>query len=111
MKKKLIIIFLIVILFIGGYFGVKEYQKKQLVNKAQEKAEGYVIENFEDVESVQIVTDNYDFSPMGTLGVGGRINNDDGLYFYATFLIENNEVGKLKTVVKAHDFPDRKDGK
>ena len=88
---------------------MNEFKKKQLVNEAQEKAEKYVMENYEDVESVQITPDNYRFKPMGTLGVGGRINEEDKLYFYATFLIENNEVGELRTIVKAHDFPDRKD--
>jgi len=109
MKRKLLIIFSIIVLIIGGYFILNEFKKKRLVNEAQEKAEEYVLSNFKDVDSVQIVADNHDFSPMGTLGVGGRINEEDKLYFYATFLIENNEVGELRTIVKAHDFPDRKD--
>src|SRR5699024_12805629 len=110
MKKKLLIILLIIVLFIGGYFVLNEFKKKRLVNEAQEKAEIYVIENYENIESVQIATDNYDFSPMGTLGVGGRINNTDHLTFYITFLIENNKVGEVQTIVEALDFPDRKDG-
>src|SRR5690625_3131225 len=109
MKKKLFIIFLIIVLFIGGYFALNEFNKKRLVDEAREKAEEYVIENFEDVESVQITTDNYHFDPMGGLSVGGRINEEDKLYFYATFLIEKNKVGELRTIVKAHDFPDRQD--
>src|SRR5690625_7338163 len=107
MKNKLLIILSIIVLIIGGYFVLNELKKKHLVNEAQEKAEKYVMENYEDVESVQITPDNYRFKPMGTLGVGGRINEEDKLYFYATFLIENNEVGELRTIVKAHDFPDR----
>jgi len=110
MKKKLLIIFLIIIIIIGGYFVLNEFKKKHLVNEAQEKAEKYVIENYEDVENVQVSNDNYNFKPTGTLGIGGRINNNDELYFYVTFLIENNEVGELRTIVEAHDFPDRKDG-
>ena len=109
MKKKLLIILSIIVLIIGGYFVLNELKKKHLVNEAQEKAEKYVMENYEDVESVQITPDNYRFKPMGTLGVGGRINEEDKLYFYATFLIEKNKVGELRTIVKAHDFPDRKD--
>ena len=110
MKKRLLIISIIIIVFIGGYFVLSEYKKKNQVNEAQEKAEIYVIENYENIESVQIATDNYDFSPMGTLGVGGRINNTDHLTFYITFLIENNKVGEVQTIVEAPDFPDRKDG-
>lgn len=71
MKKKMLIILSIIVLFIGGYFVLNEFKKKQLVNEAQKKAEEYVMKNFEDVESVQINTDNYHFKPMGTLGVGG----------------------------------------
>lgn len=110
MKKKLIIIFSTIVLIIAGYFVLSEYKKKNQVNEAQEKAEIYVIENYENIESVQIATDNYDFSPMGTLGVGGRINNTDHLTFYITFLIENNKVGEVQTIFEAPDFPDRKDG-
>ena len=110
MKKKLLIIFSIIILIIGGYFILNEYKKKRLVNEAQDKVEEYLTENYEDVESVQVSTDNYDFSPMGTLGIGGNINNEDHLTFYITFLIENNKVGEVQTIVEAPDFPDRKDG-
>ena len=65
MKRKLLIILSIIILIIGGYFVMNEYKKKRLVNEAQEKAEEYVLENFEDVESIQITPDNYHFDPMG----------------------------------------------
>src|SRR5699024_121959 len=108
MKKKLLIILSIIVLIIGGYFVMNEYKKKRLVNEAQEKAEEYVMENYEDVESVQVNPDNYHFKPMGTLGIGGHINNEDGLTFYITFLIEDNKVGEMQTIVKAPDFPDRK---
>src|SRR5699024_2880401 len=109
MKRKLLIILSIIVLFMVGYFLLNEFKKKQLVNEAQEKAEEYVIENVEDVESVQITTDNYHLNRMGCLSVVGRINKDDKLYFYATLLIEKNKVGELKKIVKAHDFPDRQD--
>src|SRR5699024_2174304 len=109
MKSKLLIILSIIVLFMVGYFLLNEFKKKQLVNEAQEKAEEYVIENFEDVESVQITTDNYHFDPMCGLSVCCCINEEDKLYFYATFLIEKNKVGELRTIVKAHDFPDSQD--
>src|SRR5699024_5455718 len=110
MGKKLLIIFSVIVLFIVGYFILNAYQKKRLVSEAKEKAEEYVMENYEDVESVQITPDNYRITPMGTIGVGGHINNEDKLYFYVTFLIENNILGEFRTIVEAHDFPDRKDG-
>src|SRR5699024_6716789 len=109
MKRKLLIILSIIVLFMVGYFLLNELKKKQLVKEAEEKAEEYGIENCEDVESVQITTDNDHFDPMGGRSVGGRINEEDKLYFYATFLIEKNKVGELRTIVKAHDFPDRQD--
>ena len=95
-KKKLLIILSIIFLVIGGYFVLNEYKKKRLINEAQGKAEKYVIENYENVESVQIDTNNYHFDPMGGLSVGGHINNNDRLTFYITFLIDGNEVGELR---------------
>src|SRR5699024_7490120 len=64
MKRKLLIILSIIILIIGGYFILNEYKKKRLVNEAQEKAEEYLMENYEDVESVQVTPDNYRFDPI-----------------------------------------------
>lgn len=84
---------------------MKEYKKKQLINEAQDKAEEYLMENYEDVESVQINTDNYHFKPMGTLGIGGHINNEDKLTFYITFLIDNDEIDEVQTIVEAPEFP------
>src|SRR5699024_5164855 len=109
MKKKLLIIFSIIVLIIGGYFILNEYKKKRLLKKAQEKPEKYVMDNYMKVESDQITTNNYCLKPMVTLGVGGRINEEDNLYFYTIFLIVKNKVGELRTIVKAHNFPDRKD--
>lgn len=57
--KKMLTILSIIVLIIGGYFVLNEYQKKQLVNEAQKKAEEYVVENYKDIESVQVSTDNY----------------------------------------------------
>src|SRR5699024_4155386 len=109
MKKKLLIIFSIIFLYIVGYFILNEYKKKQLVNEAQEKAEEYVIENYEDIESVQITPDNYHFDPMGGLSVGGQENNKDHLTFNISFFIDNNEVGEVISIVEAPDFPPDKD--
>lgn len=107
MKKNLLIILIVIVLFVVGYFGMKEYKEKQLVNEAQDKAEEYLMENYEDVESVQIDPDNYHFDPMGGLSVGGYINNENHLTFYITFLIQDNKVGELRTVTKPSDFPDK----
>lgn len=109
MKKKLLIILLIIIIFVGGYFVLNELKKKHLVNEAQEKAEKYVIVNYEDVESVQVTPDNYHFDPMGGLSIGGHINNKDELFFNISFLIKNNEVGEVLSIVEAQNFPPEKD--
>src|SRR5699024_9314861 len=108
MKKRLLIIFLIIIIFIGGYFILNEFKKKQLVNEAQEKAEEHVLENFEDVESIQIISDNYHFDPMSGLSVGGYINNNEDLSFNALLTVDGNKVQEVTSIVTAPDFPDRK---
>src|SRR5699024_9284095 len=113
MKRKLLIILSIIVLFMVGYFLLNEFKKKQLVNEAQEKAEEYVIENFEDVESIQIISDNYHFDPMGVggLSVGGYINNNEDLSFIALLTVDGNKVQEVTSIVTAPDFPDRKDEK
>src|SRR5699024_167564 len=109
MKKKLLIIFSIIVLIIGGYFIFTEFKTKQLVTEAQGKAEEYLKENYDDIASVQVTPDNYRFKPMVTLGKGGDINNNDDLYFYVTFLIDNNKVGEIRTIAEASEFPPEKD--
>src|SRR5699024_7178259 len=105
MKKKLLIIVLIVVLIIGGYFILNEFKKKQLVNEAQEKAEEYLIVNYEDVESVQVSTDNFHLQPTGTHVIIGHINNIDHLTFYITLLINDNKVEDVITIDHAPDLP------
>src|SRR5699024_12354294 len=109
MGKKLLLMFAVIVLFIVGYVILNEYKEKRVVSEAQEKAEEDVMENYEDVESVQITPDNYRITPMGTIGVGGHINNEDHLTFYITFLIDGNEVGEQRTITKPSDFPDEKE--
>src|SRR5699024_12701472 len=108
MNKYLLIIFSIIVLIIGGYFILNEYKKKRLVNEAQEKAEENVMDNYEEVESVQITPDNYRFKPMGTLGVGGRINEEDNLYFLGIFFNVKKKRGKLRTNIKGSYFQGKK---
>ena len=108
MKKKLLIILSIIVLFIGGYFALNEFKKKRLVDEAQEKAEVYLIENYENVENVHIDKEYYNFAPMGGISVGGHVNNKDHLTFNISFFIDNNEVGEVISIVEAPDFPDRK---
>src|SRR5699024_6616952 len=107
--KKLLIILSIIFLLIGGYFELNELKKKHSVNEAQEKAEKYVMENYEEVDTVHIDSENYHFDAMGGHSVGGNINNDEKMYFNTLFTVNNNEVQKVTSLVKAHDFPDRKD--
>src|SRR5699024_2879760 len=109
MKKKLLIIFSIIVLIIGGYFIFNEFKKKQLVNEAQGKAEEYLKENYDDIESVQVTPDMYRFISMGRLGIRGDINNNDDLYCYVTFLIDTNKVGEIRTIAEASEFPPEKD--
>src|SRR5699024_554988 len=108
MKRKLLIILSIIILIIGGYFILNEYKKKRLVNEAQEKAEEYLKENYDDIESVQVTPDNYRFKHMSTLGIVVYINNNEYLYFYLTFLIDKKRVGERSTIAKASYFPPEK---
>src|SRR5699024_5888870 len=109
MKKKLLIILSIIVLIIGGYFVLNELKKKHLVNEAQEKEEKYVIENYDAIDTVHFYSENYHYDPMVGLSVGSYINNDEKMYYHALFTVHNNEVQKVTSLVKAHDFPDRKD--
>src|SRR5699024_1487396 len=109
LKNKLLIIISIIVLFIVGYFVLKEFKKKHLINEAQKKAKMYVVENYEGVEEVKIDPEIKHFSPMGSLSIGGYINNNEDLHFYITFLINNNEVGEERTIATLSDFPSRKD--
>src|SRR5699024_5941171 len=109
MKRKLLIILSIIVLFIGGYLLLNEFKKKHLVNEAQEKAETYVMENYEGVEEVKIDPEIKHFSPMGSLSIGGYINHNEDVQFYITLLIYNNEVGEERTMATPSDFQTRKD--
>src|SRR5699024_8815853 len=106
---KLIIIFSIIVFFIVGYFVLKEFKKKHLINEAEIKAKKYVVEKYEVVEELKIDQAIKHFSPMGSLSIGGYINNNEDLHFYITFLINNNEVGEERTIATPPDFPARKD--
>ena len=109
MKKKLLIILSIIVLFIGGYFVLNEFKKKRLVNEAQEKAEEHIIESYKGIEEVNIDREYYFFDPMGGISVGGHVNNKDHLTFNISFFIDNNEVGEVISIVEAPDFPPDKD--
>src|SRR5699024_5338794 len=108
-KKKLLLIFLIIIIFIGGYFVFNEYKKKLLVNEAQEKAEEYVMENYEKIDSVQITPDNYRVTSMVTVVVGEDIHSVDHLTNYINFLIVGNVVAEQRNNAKPSDFPEEKE--
>src|SRR5699024_2351225 len=107
MKKKLLIIFSIIVLIICGYFVMNEYKKKRLVNEAQEKAEEHIIESYKGIEEINIDREYYFFDPMGGLSVGGNINNDEELYFNASFSIEKNEGRRALSIIKTNDFLNR----
>src|SRR5699024_8628540 len=109
MKKKLLIIFSIIVLFIVGYFVLNEFKKKRLVDGAQEKAEVYLIENYENVEDVHIDKEYHNFDTMGGFSVGGHVDNKDHLTFHRSFVIDNNEVGALMSIIEAPDFTPEKD--
>lgn len=109
MKKKILFIFSMIILFIGGYFLVDEYNKRQLVQDAQEKAEEFILQNYEGIETVEINPDNYHFDPMEGLSIGGKVNNNDDLYFHVLFMIHHNEIRDVHSIVTAPNFPSKKE--
>src|SRR5699024_6497488 len=108
MKRKLLIILSIIVLFIGGDLLLNEFKKKHLVNEAQEKAETYVMENYEGVEEVKIDPEIKHSSPTGSLSIGGYINHTAALPPYITSLTDNNEVGEERTIATPSDFPTTK---
>src|SRR5699024_12514421 len=91
MKKKILFIFSMIILFISGYFLVDEYNKRQLVQDAQEKAEEFILQNYEGIETVEINPDNYHYDSMESLSIGCKLNNNDDLYLHVISIVSDND--------------------
>lgn len=109
MKKKPSVFFIGIIIIIGGYFLMNEYQKMQLVKEAQQKTETFIHRNYEDIDEVYINKKNYKFDPMSGLSIGGHINGDKSLFFNIMFNTQNNKVGDVTSVFSSKDFPPEKE--
>src|SRR5699024_9075295 len=90
MKKKPSVFFIGIIIIIGGYFLMNEYQKMQLVKEAQQKTETFIHRNYEDIDEVYI-------------------NKDKSLFFNIMFNTQNNKVGDVTSVFSSKDFPPEKE--
>ncbi len=53
-EKKPSVFFIGIIIIIGSYFLMNEYQKMQLVKEAQQKTETFIHRNYEDINEVYI---------------------------------------------------------
>src|SRR5699024_2550061 len=109
MKKKPSVFFIGIIIIIGGYFLMNEYQKMQMVKEAQQKTEIFIHSNYEDIDEVYINKKNYKFDPMSELYIGGHINGDKSLFFNIMFNTQNNKVGDVTSVFSSKDFPPEKE--
>lgn len=109
MKKKLIYILIGLLIILGGYIMVGEFQKKQLVKEAQEKAEKFLYRNYDNINEVAVNKENYQFDPMGGLSIGGHVNGEPELYFNIMFNTSDNQVGRVTDIVKPKEFPPNKE--
>src|SRR5699024_10960184 len=109
MKKKPSVFFIGIIIIIGGYFLMNEYQKMQLVKEAQQKTETFIHRNYEDIDEVYINKKNYKFDPMSELSIEGHINGNKSLSLNIMFNIKNNKVGDVTSAVSSKDFPPEKE--
>ena len=110
MKKKLSYILIGIVIIIGGYLLVSEYQKKQIVKEAQKKVEIFFLyRNYEDISEVAVNKENYQFSPLGGLSIGGHVNGKKELFFNIMFDASDGQVGKVMSVFSPKDFPTEKE--
>ena len=106
-KKSILIILSICIVFIGGYLAEDFYQEKKLVKKAQNVAELFIKRNFEDINEVAINKDRYNFYPkdFGGVSITGYVNGDKDLYFNVNFATNDDQIGRVTSVIKPKEFP------
>lgn len=109
MKKKLIYILIGLLIIIGGYFAMGEYQKQQLIKEAYKKAEVFLQDNYEGIHDISLSKDNIFFDPLGGVSIGGHVNEDSALYFNIRFDLPNKKVGKVTSIVNPKNFPSEKE--
>lgn len=109
MKKILFYFLAALVVIIGVYLLLGEYQERKLVKEAQEKAESFIYQNYEGVTEVKVNKDNYQFDPMGGLSVGGHVNGDTELYFTLLYNTSSEGIEKVTSVVSPENFPSEKE--
>ncbi len=93
-KKKIIIIFIIITLSIGGLKCMSNKKEETEYIQAQKpRIEKYLKYNYNGIQTVTYEKETTT-TPMGGLHIQGYVNNDKNLYFSATmFPPENFEAG------------------
>ena len=109
MKSKALIIFLILLMLVGGYLGVNHFQKMKLVKEAQAQTEIFLQANYDGITEIYVNKENYSFNPMGGLGIGGHVNGEKDLSFYVKYYIEDGNLGRVTSIFIPSDFPKKKE--
>lgn len=109
MKKTLVYILTALLVIIGVYILLSEYQEDKLVKEAQGKAESFIYRNYEGITEVRINKENYQFDPMGGLSVGGHVNGETELYFTLLYNTSSEGIEKVTSVVSPENFPSEKE--
>ncbi|WP_054950408.1 DUF1433 domain-containing protein [Numidum massiliense] len=77
MKKLTVVVILIAIIILGGYFVKSNVMiDKKVANKAKIKVEDYIRKNYEGIETVEFT--DVSRSPLGGLMVDGIVNGKAG---------------------------------
>lgn len=81
MKKYVIIILITTIIITGGWFILKEIQKKNFLKEEAPRIEKYLKYNYENIKSVTFT--EVKVYPTGVPHIIGYVNDDKSTYFNA----------------------------
>ncbi|ASB90451.1 hypothetical protein S101395_03948 [Bacillus sonorensis] len=94
--RKYIIILLVMIIAVGGFFVKHQYDnhkaEQKLVEEAKEEMRSYLKKDYKNVSEVHFSKD-YNIDPTGGVEVSGYINNDKEKEFSGIYDPTNKKIG------------------
>ncbi|AQP98247.1 DUF1433 domain-containing protein [Bacillus amyloliquefaciens] len=94
--RKYIIILIVIIIAVGGFFVKHQYDKhkneEKLVIEAQDHMRNYLKKDYKNVQEVHFSKD-YNIDPTGGVEVSGYINNNKEKEFSGIYDPTNKEIG------------------